>query len=266
MRPRGTRTHNHLTPAEKRKIVAITRKGGLKQIEIARLFGCGVDTVRAVRQAAGLKLFPELTPELEKAVVEALRSGKGQAPVSKQFRVSSRKIRALMKKHGITHRVGDPGLPLAKKAKILERVCRREDFGNHIAQKEGVSRDTVLRVAHQIFGPHRFRNRGLPLTSAINVDANLEDNFQNFLKAVYRKRVSPEDKAMQYETIWRQFLEGYLERNHNGILPPDRSALISEVMSALFPAELQHFPIKGEIRGYIVKAVNSIAAQSGLVH
>src|SRR5882762_3632773 len=47
-RPKGTRKKysERLTTAEKKKIVALTRAGDLKQIEIAREFGIRAETVR----------------------------------------------------------------------------------------------------------------------------------------------------------------------------------------------------------------------------
>jgi transposase-like protein len=266
-KPKGSRTHRHLTRAEKKKIVGRLRRGA-KQIEVAREFGCLESTIKSVREAAGVSLFAELTPELEAKAVALLREGVGFMRVGKMTRLPRSTTKQLMIKHRIVHRVGDPGLPLKKHAKILERVLRRDDFGVSIAEKEGVSDFTVLRIAHQIFGPHRFRNRGLPLTSAVNPDSAAESNLIKYADKIFRKHFHAEAHAMQYETIWRQFVEGYLDRNYCGVLPPDRAALVSEVMAAIFPDSVKHlFPIKSEIAGYIKKAVDSIAStQSGLVH
>ena len=157
MRPKGTRKYfdQRLTAKEKRKIVARTRAGE-KQVEIARRFGCCVHTIREVQRAAGLQLFRPLTPEVEKEVVELLRRGIGQNRVSKLTRVSERKVRAIMRKHGIHHKVGGLPLPQEKHARIAAAVLRREDYCIRISEKYNVSKDIVRRIAHEIHGPGRL--------------------------------------------------------------------------------------------------------------
>src|SRR5580693_4745584 len=99
-RPKGTRTHQHLTGTEKRKIVSLTREG-VKQIEIARRFACNVDTVREVQKKAGIGRWRELTPEVERECVALLRLGHGQYRVAQMCRVSQKKIHKLLAKYSI---------------------------------------------------------------------------------------------------------------------------------------------------------------------
>jgi hypothetical protein len=244
----------------------LTRKG-LKQIEIARRFACGVDAVRAIQQAANVLRWRELTPEVERECVALLRLGHGQYPVAKMCRVSQRKIHALMNKYRIHHAAGGSGLPAAKHARIFERVRRREDFGTGIGRKEGVSRSTVLDVAHKIYGPGRFTSHGQPLTSAQNTDVNVERNTEKFLSSLVRKQVAAEASTMHYEKIWRQIVEGYLEREYAGVLPPDRAAFLSEIVSLAFPeCWPEILPLKSEVAGYLKLAVDAIASKQDVVN
>jgi hypothetical protein len=129
---------------------------GVKQIDVAGEFGCLESTIKSVRKAAGLKLFPELTPDLEKKIVRELRRGTGQEATSKKFRVSRCKIRALMSKHKVYHPVGDPGLANAERERIKEAIRRREDYAVNLAKKYGHCPQTVLKLVHQEYGPAPF--------------------------------------------------------------------------------------------------------------
>jgi hypothetical protein len=207
MRPRGTRKffHQRLKRREKKAILARLRSGE-KQIEVAREFGTCPETIREIRKAAGLRLFRPLTPALEREIVTLLRQGFGQRSVSKLTKISERKIRRIMREHKIFHRTGDPGLPQAKHLEILGGVRARRKFANRLAQELRVSSFTVLRTAHAIYGPHRFRNRGKPLTSAHHPDQNIEENCLKFLLAVARKRLHLEKNT-------DELLSRYAQRN-----------------------------------------------------
>jgi hypothetical protein len=265
MRPRGTRKPYSLTKRDKSRILALTR-AGVKQIEIARDLKLSVDTVRDTQRAAGLKLWRELTPDLEREAVALLRLGHGQYRVSRMTRVPQKKIHKLLAKYRIHHPVGQPCLPAAKHASILERVMNREDFGVGIGKKEGVSRSTVLEIAHKIYGPGRFRGHGEPLTSAQNADVDVERNTEKFLETLFHRQVAAEAGAMHYENIWREFLEGYLTRAYQGVLPPDHAALLSEVMDLAFPASMTKaipdiLTLKGEVAACLKSAIDSIGNQ-----
>ena len=72
---------------------------------------------------------------------------------------------------------------------------------------------------------------------------------------------------MHYEKIWQQFVEGYLEREYAGVLPLDRKAFLSEMVSLAFPECLPEIlPIKSEVTGYLKLAVESIAGKQRVVH
>jgi DNA-binding CsgD family transcriptional regulator len=242
MRPRGTRKRysQRLTKTEKGKILAATGKG-IKQIQIAREFGCDVSTIRNVQKAAGLGRYAALTPALEAEVVALLRQGVGFQQVAKRTRLSSTTVKRIMAKYRIYHRVGDPGLGLAKHARILERVRQREDFGVHIAEKENVSSDTVLRMAHRIYGPHRFRNRGEPLTSPMNSDSSIESNYDKFLEKMFRKHFPAEAKEMQrkeFQDTVVKLVEQYFDL-HNIDAVSDRAALLDEMLEFYVPKRLR---------------------------
>src|ERR1700676_3085594 len=99
MKPKGTRKSYaaRLTAPEKKEIIALSKRvPRLPQIEIARRFGCLPQTVRQVQRDAGLKLFREITGELETKIVDHLRKGHGQFATSRKFRVSFHKMRPLM--------------------------------------------------------------------------------------------------------------------------------------------------------------------------
>jgi hypothetical protein len=196
-RPQGTRKKycQRLTAAEKKKIIALTRSGDLKQIEIAAAMKCGVDTIRAVQQAAGLKLWRELTPEVEKECVELLRQGTGQYRTSQMTRVSEPKIRQLMRKHGIVHESGGRALTAEKRAQIAEAIRRREDYCTQLARKFGVSKKTVGKIAHQILGPGRLLGWPVwPPMSSVFPQTNFDfakmtepDQFVTFVESVVEK-------------------------------------------------------------------------------
>jgi hypothetical protein len=264
IKPTGRRLFKSLTEMEKKEI-ARRQAAGQTQVSLALAFRCTDGIIRKVCKHAGVGRWATLTPELEKEAVRLLWDGMAFARVAKKTRLPDSIIKTLMAKHGIVHPVGGgPKLPREKLKKVVEAVCEGNKYCKQIGRELGVDRDSVRRYAHKVRGAERFLpgNRVPPMTQR-NSESLVDSNFHKFLDSLVHKGA----QAMKYETIWRQFLEGYLERNYNGVLPPDRSALVSEVMTALFPAELQHFPIKGEVRGYIVKAVDSIAStQSGLVH
>jgi len=277
-RPRGTRKyfHQRLTPAEKKKILAEIRKG-TKQIEVAREFGCNVITIRRIQKAAGLKLWCELTPEIERECVALLRLGHGQYRVSRMTRVPEPKIRKLMAKYRIHHAVGDhPGLPAAKRSRILQSVLKRENFAAHIAKKERVSHDPILRIAHAIYGPGRFCSRGKPLTSVANVDANVESNYQKFLEGVFRKRFSMEAQVEELTGIFTQFTESFIKIWYDGVIPSDRNAFIAALLESYMPSVKPSFvgmftdqewaKERALVAGYLRTAVDTLHAQTGLVH
>ncbi len=137
-------------------------KPRVPQNDIAKFFGCCGDTVRSVQRAAGLRLFPEMTSELENKIVEALRQGKGQNSVSKAFHVSTRKVHLLMVKHAIVRGPGNPGLPPDVRAKIVEAVAKRENFCVRIAKKVGVHPTTVQKIAHELLGEGPLLNHAWP--------------------------------------------------------------------------------------------------------
>jgi len=156
-RPAGTRKRydQRLTAAERKKIIALTRAGDLKQIEIANAFRCGTDTIRRIQQTAGLKLWRELTPAVEREVVALLRLGRGQYRVSRMTKVPQPKVHEVMLKHNIFHPFGEPSSP-AKRARVLAKIRARTNYCVRIAKEEGVSKEYVRKLAHQIWGPGRF--------------------------------------------------------------------------------------------------------------
>ena len=136
-KPKGARKTfaQRLTPEEKREVIRLSEvRPRVSQRQIAAKFSCCVDTIRHIQKKAGVKLFPEITARLEAQIVRELREGNGQHPTAKKFRVSTTKVAALMKKHGIVHHAGNQGLPPRKRAAILRAVLRREDSGRQIAK------------------------------------------------------------------------------------------------------------------------------------
>jgi transposase-like protein len=155
---------------EKDKILARFREGA-KQRDVAREFHRDVETLREIRKAAGIRLFPVVTPELEAKVVAAFRQGHGRHTVSKMFGVSTPKVAAIAKKHGLKHAKGDPGLVRRDPAlhkEIVAAVKRRQDFIIRLAEKYGVAPSTVSRIAHQALGEGRFLGVWPPLESRIS--------------------------------------------------------------------------------------------------
>jgi hypothetical protein len=194
-RPKGTRKKysERLTAAEKKKIIALTRAGDLKQIEIAAAMKCGADTIRAVQQAAGLKLWRELTREVEKECVELLRQGTGQYRCSKLTRVSEPKIRDLMRRHGIVHTHGGRVLAPEKAAKIREAVKCRADYCVRLAEKFDVSPAVVRRIAHEVWGKGRFLSSVWPPMLSVFPQRNFDfakmepDGCVAFVESVIEK-------------------------------------------------------------------------------
>jgi transposase-like protein len=159
-----------LTTEEKEKILARLREGATQR-EVAREFGRHVGTIRDVRKAAGMRLFPVVTPELEAKVVAAFRQGHGRRTTSQMCGVSERKVAAIAKKHGLKHATGDPGLARSNPAlhqEIVTAVKRREDFVVHLADKYGVAPSTVSRIVHQILGEGRLLATWPPLESRVS--------------------------------------------------------------------------------------------------
>jgi hypothetical protein len=262
IKPTGRRSFKSLTETEKKEIVDRTLAGE-KQISLALEFKCTDRTIREVWKAGGVGRWLTLTPELEQEALRLMRGGLQQEKTARRLRLSGTVVHELYIKYGIDPHRGAK-LKGEKLRKVVEAVSVGRKYCKQIGRELGVDRNSVRRYAHKVRGAERFLpgNRVPPMTQR-NSESLVDTNFQKFLDSLVHKGA----QAMKYETIWRQFLEGYLERNYNGVLPPDRSALVREVVTALFPAELQHFPIKGEVRGYILKAVDSIAStQSGLVH
>jgi transposase len=201
MRPKGSRTHQHLTRSEKRNIAALTREG-VKQIEIARRFGCGVDTVRAAQKASGIGRWVMLTPEVEREAVALLRLGHGQYRVAQMCRVSQKKIHKLLAKYRIVHKAGDPGLKLKKPEvyrQLVDAVRKREDFVIRLAEKYGVSPCTVSRIAHENLGDGKFLPKWPPLESYIPQkwfealptadDAEISLHIVNFVNGCFENRL-----------------------------------------------------------------------------
>ncbi|HLZ52112.1 MAG TPA: helix-turn-helix domain-containing protein [Candidatus Acidoferrum sp.] len=156
-KPKGTRKHRPLTADEKKRILARLRSGA-RQNATAREFGRDVSTIQEVRKAVGLRLFPLVTPKLEARILELRRAGTGLARTSKLTHVSERKILALSRAHGIRVRAGGVRLSEEKRAKIAAAVRRRESYCSDIAARFKVCKQTVLNIAHEIFGPGRLRS------------------------------------------------------------------------------------------------------------
>jgi transposase-like protein len=177
-----------ITQEEKEKILARFREGATQR-EVAREFGRHVGTIRKVRKAAGVRLFPVITPELESQIVAAFRQGHGRQTTATMFGVSSQRVAAIAKKHGLKHKAGDPGLTRSDPAlhkEIVASVKRREDFVVRLAGKYRVAPSTVSRIAHQTFGEGRLLGTWPPLESRISQsDARKflspQDVFQNIV-------------------------------------------------------------------------------------
>jgi hypothetical protein len=242
MKPKGTRKSYaaRLTPTEKKKICAMTL-AGKEQIEIARAFGVRQETIRAAQKAAGLGIYAELTPDLKTKVIALLREGVGFGRVAKMTRLSSTLVREIMDKNHIHHATGDPGMPQVRRTSIIKRVLARKDFGNHIAEKEGVSNDTVLRIAHRLFGEGRFRNRAQPLTFQRNGDGDLEANAEKFAETVIKKisGASVENFQNEMNRIFVDLVEKHLALWHAGQVPADRDLLLYEILETSMPKVLR---------------------------
>ncbi len=224
---------------EKSDILAATH-AGTKQIEIARKFNCCVDTIRSVQREFGFARWRELTPEVERECVALLRLGHGQYRVAKMTRVPQKKIHELMLKYYIVHPVGGLPLPAPTRARITERVRERDAYGIRIAEKENVSKEPVLRIAHQIYGPGRFRGgRVPPFTFVINPDGNIEANCRKFVDDVFRGTFSTEAQAMELTRIFTKLVERYAQLWYDGNIPADRNAFIEELVSAYLPPNLR---------------------------
>jgi hypothetical protein len=181
-RPKGTLHPHSLSYEDRQQIVELTRRG-VRQREIAIAFSCSVDSIRRIQKKAGLRLRRKLTPRLEKMIVALLHEGHGLATIGKRVRMSQRRIRAVKVKHGIVHRVGDPGLRRsspAKYAALRAAILRRDDYCNRLAEKYRVSNSTVRALAHKIYGAGRLLSAPVwpPLQSVYpqtNIDVKLEN-------------------------------------------------------------------------------------------
>jgi transposase-like protein len=159
-----------LTPEEKETILARFREGATQR-EVAREFNRNVSTIRRLRKDAGVRLFPVVTPALEAKIVAAFRQGHGRHTTAAMFGVSSRKVAAIAKKHGLKHSAGDPGLTRSDPGlhkEIVAAVKRREDFVVRLAEKYRVAPSTVSRIAHQTFGEGRLLGTWPPLESRVS--------------------------------------------------------------------------------------------------
>jgi len=161
---KGTRARFRLSAEEIESLLAMARKR-VPQIEIARLFGISKDTVRFHEKKAGIKRFPEMTPELENKIVATLREGTGQYAASRIHGVSFRKVTVLMKKYGISHKAGNPGLSPTLRAEIVAAVEKRENYCARLAKKFSVHPTTIQKVAHEVFGPGKLLPSWPPLCS-----------------------------------------------------------------------------------------------------
>jgi transposase-like protein len=194
-----------LTQVEKEKILARFREGATQK-EVAREFGRNVCTVRQLRKAAGVRLFPVVTPELEAKVVAAFRQGHGRRTTALMTGVSEKKVAAIAKKHGLKHEAGDPGLMRSNPdlhKEIVAAVKRREDFVVRLATKYKVAPSTVSRIAHQLFGKGRLLATWPPLESRVS-------------QSDARKYLSPRDVFLELVTKSIDAAgQELLQRGHN---------------------------------------------------
>jgi transposase len=110
-----------------------------------KIFGC---------HAAGRR---PLTPQAEAEVVALLLQNVGQARIARLTGIGNRRIRELMRKHGIVHKTGGVStLTREKEAEIVERIQKRADYCETIARELGVPVGHVHRIAHEIWGDAHF--------------------------------------------------------------------------------------------------------------
>jgi len=174
-RPTGTRKKysERLTKKERKKIAARIVAGD-KQVEVAREFGIRAETVREVGREFGISRWRELTPAIEKEILELLRKEVGIHRVVKTSRVPESKVRAIMREHGIVHESGGRALPPEKRVQIAEAVRRRQDYCVRLAEKFNVSRAAVQKIAHQVWGEGRFNGSAWPPMLAVFPQRNFD--------------------------------------------------------------------------------------------
>jgi hypothetical protein len=271
IKPTVERSYSQLTRSERAEIARRTQAGE-KQVKLAIEFRCDARSISRACKAAGVTRWLTLTPELEKEAVRLMRQGLQQEKVARRLRLSGTTVHELYAKYRIDpYRAGK--LAPKKLAKIVEAVRAGKKYCNAIARAQGVATRTVLKYAHLIRGGGRFipGNRVEPLQSLQNSEAAVEAGYQKFLETAFRRTVSAEASTMHYEKIWQQIVQGYLEREYAGVLPPDRAAFLSEIVSLAFPECWPEswpdiLPLKSEVVAYLKLAVDSIASKQNVVH
>jgi hypothetical protein len=281
IKPKVERTYSQLTAVERAEIARRTQSGE-KQVALAIEFRCSDRSIRRACKEAGVTRWAKVTPALEREAVRLMREGLQQEKTARRLRLPGTVVHELYLKHKIDpHRGGR--LAPRKLAKVIAAVRAGKKYCNQIARENGVAVRTALKYAHAVRGDGRFipGSRVPPLQSLYNSnsDAAVERGYRKFLETAFRRTVSLEASPMRYAAIWREFLEGYIERKYGGVLPPDRTALLSEVlnlcylpevlklMNSSFPDGMPDIsPAKREIAGYLEMAVESIASKQDVVH
>lgn len=233
---RGERLAEPLTKDEKKRILHLTRKGELNQVEIARLFRVTPQTVKRLCDKNGIGRWAELTPKIEIETVRQLRAGRGLHRVAKNMRLPDRVVNEIMQKYRIVHKVGAPKLSVEKRARIAEAVRGRKDYLYRLAKQFNVSRTTVRTIAREIAGVDRFIGwpNIEPLTP-VESNAQIEAGYQKFVERIFQSSFS---KELQVEEIHRNFaklVESFAEIWCGGKIPSDRNAFIAALLESYMP-------------------------------
>jgi transposase-like protein len=176
MRKTNPQIRWHLTPEEKKQIRALTR-AGVRQSEIALRLGITAPSVSKVQRAAGL---PTKLVTPEKQIMELFKKGVGGYTISRRLRCPANRVWAVAHKHGF-RRADGVGYPLSRelREKIIEAIRAHDDHATQIAEKFGVTAESVLRLAHRELRCPEFRSgRSKPPLSS------------NYPQRTYRKRAA----------------------------------------------------------------------------
>ena len=223
MRPIGTHkcSPQRLTRTEIAKLKRMTLRGK-KGVEIARALLCSISTVQRHWKTVGIGRYAELTPELSAKIVELLRDGMGQHRIAKTLRVPFTEVHALRELHGIKHKPGDPAMrriPKEKFSAIVELLKTKKFYCNQIARKVGANNQTVLSIAHWLYGPARFVAKWEPLSSIGSEQPMREAKPDSFVQTL--------------STIIEKCFDGRLPK------PENDEAFLAQFMTHIPPGTMQ---------------------------
>jgi len=163
----GAQIDTALTTTEKRTIAKLTREG-MTQNQIAAVIGRSRPGVAKWQRRLKARKWREVTAGVEREITAMLRCGIGQYRTAKALRVPETAVRKLMRKFKIHHPNGGTKFERREPeiaAKVRAAVVKRENYCCKIAEKFGVGRSIVERIAHEVHGEGHFVSNWEPMTS-----------------------------------------------------------------------------------------------------